>query len=85
MVFDRCFQIEHVHVVEAEDGRLLVVMPSRYERGRYHDVAHPITEQLRQHVNREVLLEYHRAMHPSPVKVTGDPLTESPACVKLRP
>ncbi len=60
LVLDRCFQIEHIHVVERPDGSLLVAMPSRYEAGAYHDVAHPITGAFRAELDQAVLGEYIR-------------------------
>ena len=53
-----CFQIEHVHVVEREDGTLIVAMPSRFEMGKYHDVAHPITVESRAEIDRKVMEKY---------------------------
>lgn len=58
LVLNRCFQIEHVHVIQREDGSLLVAMPSRFEAGTYHDIAHPITGKCRSELNRAVLDEY---------------------------
>ena len=61
IILDGCFQIEHIHVVEKEDGSLIVAMPSKYEAGRYHDMAHPITKSARESINRAILDEYARA------------------------
>ncbi len=63
-MLDRCFQIEHIHVVERPDGTLLVAMPSRYEAGTYHDVAHPITGEFRAALDRAVIEEYTRLTKP---------------------
>lgn len=74
LVLDKCFQIEHVHVVERPDGTLLVAMPSRYEDGNYHDVAHPITGEFRAALDRAVMQEYERLTKPSrPVNVSACP------------
>lgn len=74
LVLDRCFQIEHIHVVERPDGTLLVAMPSRYESGSYHDVAHPITGAFRAELDRAVMDEYTRLTKPSrPVTVSPCP------------
>ena len=83
--FDGGWQIEHVQVIEKENGSLLVVMPTRYEKGRYHDVVHPITEQARQHVNREVLLAYARVAAAFEPLTNPAPLTGTAEHVKLRP
>jgi DNA-binding cell septation regulator SpoVG len=65
LVLDECFQIEHVHVVENEQGKLIVAMPTQYESGVYHDVAHPITGAFRFEMNRAVLSEYRRLLTKS--------------------
>ena len=65
LVLDSCFQIEHVNVVENEDGKLIVAMPSQHDRGIYHDVAHPITAALRSEIDRAVLSEYRRLLTKS--------------------
>ncbi len=58
IVLGGCFQIEHVHIVEREDGTLIVAMPSKYEMGKYHDVAHPITVEFRSAIDRAVMAKY---------------------------
>lgn len=74
LVLDKCFQIEHIHVVERPDGSLLVAMPSRYESGTYHDVAHPISADFRAALDRAVLGEYERlTKSPRPVMVSPCP------------
>ncbi len=74
LVLDACFQVEHVHVVQREDGSLLVAMPSRYEGGAYHDVAHPISASFRAELDRAVLNEYESLTKPSrPVMVSPCP------------
>jgi len=64
LVLDRVFQVEHIHVVQRPDGSLLVAMPSRYEAGNYHDVAHPITAEFRAELDKAVLDEYSRLTKP---------------------
>lgn len=78
LVLDACFQVEHVHVVQREDGSLLVAMPSRFEAGVYHDVAHPISAAFRATLDAAVLAEYGRL-----VRVRT--LTEVDNSVTIRP
>ncbi len=74
LVLDECFQIEHVHVVQREDGTLLVAMPSRYENGIYHDVAHPISAAFRSALDHAVLSEFERLTNSTrPVIVSPCP------------
>lgn len=78
LVFDRCFQIEHIHVVQREDGTLLVAMPSRYEADSYHDVAHPITAGFRREVDVAVLEEYARLVRSRDLTEDGNSVTIRP-------
>ncbi len=71
LVLDKCFQVEHVHVVQRPDGSFLVAMPSRYEGFEYHDVAHPITASFREELNKAVMKEYENLTKgQGPVKVS---------------
>jgi stage V sporulation protein G len=60
MVIDGEFQVEHIHVIQHDDGDLRVGMPARYENDSWHDYAHPITKRFREEVNKAVIGEYNR-------------------------
>jgi stage V sporulation protein G len=83
VVLDNCFQVEHIHVVEHDDGHLIVAMPSKYEDGRYHDVAHPITPQFRETMNRAVLTEYRKKAGPVNGAASDSVLTNPPGSVTV--
>jgi stage V sporulation protein G len=63
IVLDRCFQIEYIHVIEKEDGTLVIAMPSKWEKvkGQFQDIAHPITSNFRSEMDRVVLEGYRKA------------------------
>ena len=60
VVFDNCFAVHGVRVLEGQNG-CFVSMPARKgSDGKYHDVAHPITAEASQLVRGAVLREYER-------------------------
>ena len=59
ITLDDCFVVNSLKVIEGRDG-LFVAMPSRQGRdGRERDIAHPITKELRQQINKAVLDAYN--------------------------
>ncbi|MCL1892807.1 MAG: septation regulator SpoVG [Holophagaceae bacterium] len=58
VVFDDCFLVSDMRVVESDDG-FFVAMPSKRKRdGSYKDIAYPLNNDFRQELERKVLLEY---------------------------
>ena len=56
VVFDDCFVVRNIKVIEGRDNKLFVAMPSRrLNDGRYADIAHPITRDFR-HVMETAIL-----------------------------
>lgn len=66
MVLNGCFQIEEINIVEMNDGRLIVAMPSHFKEGRFRDLAHPITVECRKSITDAVLDEYETLTSPRP-------------------
>ena len=61
LVLDGSFAVKDIKVVEGERG-LFVSMPSRrLQNGKYLDVAHPITREMRDLVQARVLEAYRTA------------------------
>ena len=61
IVFDSCFIIRDLKVINGNSG-LFVAMPSRkLEDGTYEDIVHPINSETRQKIEQAVLEEYERA------------------------
>jgi stage V sporulation protein G len=53
------FAVCDLKIIKGNKG-LFVAMPSRRRRdGTFHDVAHPICQTLRDHIERVVLIEYN--------------------------
>jgi len=62
LTFDDCFVVRGVKVIEGTNG-MFVAMPSRKRPdGKYQDVAHPITNEMRQAIEKKVLEEYQQEL-----------------------
>ncbi len=61
VVFDNMFVVHDLRVVEGING-LFVAMPrKRTAEGEYRDVAHPITAEARELIQKTVMQAYHEA------------------------
>jgi stage V sporulation protein G len=66
ITLDDCFVVNGLRVIDGRNG-LFVAMPSRKrEDGSWADIAHPITSEMRQHINETVLREYEAAGDEKP-------------------
>lgn len=65
VVFDECFMVNDIKVINGKDG-LFISMPSRRKRnGKFKDVAHPLNNETRQSMEREILAAYEAALDSS--------------------
>jgi len=61
IVLDDCFLVGDLRVVEGEDG-YFVSMPSKRKRdGSFKDIAYPLNNEVREHIEKQVLLAYESA------------------------
>ena len=59
IVFEDCFVVRNIKVIEGRDQRLFVAMPSRRQAdGSYVDIAHPITRDFRRIMETRILDSY---------------------------
>lgn len=59
IVFEDCFVVRNIKVIEGRDQKLFVAMPSRRQPdGTYVDIAHPITREFRQQIETTILSAY---------------------------
>ena len=60
VVFDHCFMVNDIKVIQGKDG-LFLSMPSRRKKsGEFKDVAHPLNNETRRLLEEKVLDEYRR-------------------------
>lgn len=80
IVFDHCFMINDIKVIEGKDG-LFLSMPSRRKRsGEFKDVAHPLNNETRRRIELEVLEEYRKIVDdPTPRRPDRKPASEDAA------
>ncbi|KAB2967903.1 MAG: septation regulator SpoVG [Thermoanaerobaculia bacterium] len=66
VVFDRCFMVNDIKVIQGKDG-LFISMPSRRRKnGDFKDVAHPLNQETRRWVEDRILGEYHAVLEGRP-------------------
>lgn len=59
ITFDNCFVVHNVKIIEGQNG-LFIAMPSRKTaNGDYKDVAHPISPEFRNELQKSILDEYN--------------------------
>jgi stage V sporulation protein G len=63
IVFDHCFMVNDIKVIQGKDG-LFLSMPSRRKKsGEFKDVAHPLNNETRRLIEEQVLREYRQVVH----------------------
>ena len=66
ITFDGCFVVRGLKVLEGTKG-LFVVMPSRKVKGDdYRDIAHPITAEFKDYIQKEILNAYELFIEHEP-------------------
>ncbi|MFQ5707322.1 MAG: septation protein SpoVG family protein [bacterium] len=62
VTFDDVFVVRGMKVIKGASG-YFISMPSRkMEDGTYRDIAHPIRNEFRQSIERDILTEYRKAL-----------------------
>jgi stage V sporulation protein G len=60
IVFDDCFLVSDLKVIQGPNG-VFVSMPSkRKKNGEFKDIAHPLNRDTRERMERRILSEYER-------------------------
>lgn len=80
VVFDDCFLVSDMRIVESDDG-FFVAMPSKRKRdGSYKDIAYPLNNEFRQELERKVLLTYESTTNARAISriETGEAQTVRP-------
>ena len=62
VTFDNEFVIHDIKIIEGEKG-LFIAMPSRKTpEGEYRDIAHPISQEARENLQKEILEAYEKML-----------------------
>lgn len=62
VTFDDAFAVHDIKVVQGDD-RLFVAMPSRRDdSGAFRDIVHPISSEVRDRIEGEILSAYRQAL-----------------------
>ncbi len=63
VVFDDCFIVNDLRVIEGREGQVFVTMPARKTRnGQMRDIAHPLDSATREMIETKVLEEFATAV-----------------------
>lgn len=60
MVFDDCFIVRDLKIIEGDSG-LFVSMPSRRRKDGFRDIVHPLNSDTRKLVEESIIAEYNRS------------------------
>jgi stage V sporulation protein G len=72
VVFDDCFIVNDLRVIEGREGQVFVTMPARKTRnGQMRDIAHPLNSDTREQIENRVLEEYQIAVQSRVVAQRG--------------
>ena len=72
VVFDDCFIVNDLRVIEGREGQVFVTMPARKTRnGQMRDIAHPLNSDTREQIENRVLEEYQIAVQSRVVAERG--------------
>ncbi len=62
IVFDNCFIVRDLKVIEGHKG-LFVSMPSRRRKdGTFRDIAHPLNTDMRADIEKKIVEEYNKVV-----------------------
>lgn len=78
ITFDNCFAVRNIKVVEGNSG-LLVCMPSRKtSTAQFKDVAHPITQDFRDYLEKTILQAYYTEVEAQAKQTQNSPSSAQP-------
>ncbi len=79
VTFDSSFVVHNMRVIDGKNG-LFVSMPSKRRKdGKYQDVAHPITTDMRQKLDKAIIESYKKASAEKKASVPPSPVPVSPS------
>ena len=70
ITLDDCFVIRGLKIIEGKDGTFIAMPSRRRKDGEYQDIAHPITADARDEMERVILEEYRKEKERAKVAET---------------
>ncbi len=65
MVFDNCFIVRDLKVIQSDKG-MFVSMPSRRKKdGSFKDIVHPLNSETRKMIEERIIEEYNKVVNDS--------------------
>ena len=61
VVFDDCFAVHSIRIIEGQEGLFIAMPNSKNSLGEYKDIAHPINSEMRATLNDAVIDAYNNA------------------------
>jgi len=72
MVFDECFIVRDMKVIQSDKG-LFVSMPSRRKKdGSFKDIVHPLNADTRKMIEDRIIEEYNKVAESGAIVVDAD-------------
>ena len=62
IVFDNAFAVHDIKLIDGRDGVFMAMPSRRTPDGTFHDIAHPINQEVRDVINAKVLAAYNKAV-----------------------
>lgn len=69
ITLDNVFVVHDIKVVNGQNGLHVAMPATKFRNGEYHDIAHPITNDVREMINTAVMNEYNLQLQNNPVQV----------------
>jgi stage V sporulation protein G len=65
ITFDNCFVVRELKIISGSEGYFVSMPSRRTQRGSFHDIAHPITNEMRKKIEDIVLDAYEHKLNDS--------------------
>lgn len=65
ITFDNCFVVRELKIISGSEGYFVSMPSRRTQKGTFHDIAHPITNEMRKKIEDIVLDAYERKLNNS--------------------
>jgi stage V sporulation protein G len=66
IIFDDCFIVSDIKVIEGKDGLFLSMPSKRSREGEYRDIVHPLNAEMRRKIEERVFPRYREAIEAEP-------------------